>query len=275
MKGLRGGPAPLTLGSLGRPECNGSPFGPATATNSFGMPDTIQTAAIAAGAVVAGAIITAVASSYSARQKIAELELAHQQKLRTDYLSNARLYTQGLYVPLSITLSHLSDSYRAFRNKVDLVVESAPQDAEDAFRSACRQYLSDMQGYFNRGASAFLTIEIEERLLAFNAFLLESLNVTRAVTKFIVEYGFEVGFIPFGRRSFQLARHVQVPTRRVRLLPRGIISAGLGTVGFSYRTSETLAAPIVSRDFEERIVHDLTSLKALIKEVTLGAHVPR
>jgi hypothetical protein len=239
------------------------------------MPDTNQTAAIAAGAVVAGAIITAIASSYSARQKIAELELAHQQKLRTDYLSNARLYTQGLYVPLSVTLSNLSDSYRAFRNKVDLEAEKAPQDAEDSFRFECRRYLGEMQSYFGRGASAFLTIEIEERLLAFNAFLLESLNATQAVTKFVVEYSFEVGFIPFGRKNFQFARNIQVTTSRARFFPRGIISAGLGIVGFSYRTSETLAAPIASRDFEERIVRDLTGLKALIKEVTLGAHVPR
>jgi hypothetical protein len=235
------------------------------------MPDTVQTALVAAGAVVVGALITAVASSYSARQKIAELQLTYEQKLRTDYLSNARLYTQSIYVPLSVTLTQISDSYRAFRNKVDLENETAPIDADAAFRSACEQYLSEMATYFKRGASAFLTTELEERLQAFNSFLVESLSVTQPVTRFVVEYGFDLWMMPFVRRGFQRTREVQLTTRQARIFPRGLTIAGL--VGFRYRVSTTLAAPIASRDFEERVLHDITGLKILIKEVTLGAHL--
>lgn len=199
------------------------------------MPDTIETAIVAAVAVVVGAAVTAFASSYSARQKIAELRLSNDYKVRADYLSNARLYTQSLYVSLSVTLSAFSEDYRTFRNKVDLETGTAPEDAQAVFRAACQRYLEAMRETFERGASAFLTTELEERLLAFNSFLQESLGATEAVTKLIVEYGVDLRFMPFGRQSFHFSRNLQLPTRQSRLLPRGAISAGLGFVGIEYR----------------------------------------
>ena len=69
-----------------------------------------------------------------------------------------------------------------------------------------------------------------------------------------------------------ISRKARLPTKYSRLFPRSSISASLGLIGFSYRGSEILAAPIASRDFEERILNDLTVLRALVKEVTLGAH---
>jgi hypothetical protein len=43
-------------------------------------------------------------------------------------------------------------------------------------------------------------------------------------------------------------------------------------IGFTYRIKEMLCAPITSPEFEERLIGDITALKVLIKEVTLGAH---
>ena len=239
------------------------------------MPDNFETALVAAGAVIIGAALTAAAASYSARQKIREITLANEHKLRADYLSNARLYTQTLYVPLSIAVSRLSLAYRTFRNKVDLENGTAPEEAESLFRDACRAYLDSMRESFERGSSAFLTTELEERFLSFNAFLEESLASTTSLTKLVVEYGVDLRFLPFGGSTFQFSRNIQLPTRHSRLFPRGTISAGLGILGLQYKGSEVLAAPIASRDFEQRALGDMTGLKALIKEVTLGARIAK
>jgi hypothetical protein len=237
------------------------------------MPEPVITALIAALGVAAGSIITGVASAYAARQKITELEVTYNQKLRSDYLSNARLYTQTLYVPLSVTITNLMNSYFSFRAKADLQAAQAPEDAKATFRQACEEFSTEMQQFFDRGASAFLTTELEERLSSFRSFIAESLTVNELVTKMTVQYDFSLYGMPFLPSSFyQLSRNVRLPSKYSRLLPRGAISASLGLIGFSYRGSEILAAPISSRDFEERILKDLAVLKALVKEVTLGAH---
>lgn len=237
------------------------------------MPETLATSLIAAAGVTVGATLTALASAYSARQKIRELEVTYQQKLRSDYLSNARLYTQGLYVPLSIMITNLMNSYLSFRAKADLQAAQAPDDAKTTFRQACEKFSQEMQEQFDRGASAFLTTELDERLSSFSSFIAESLTMNELVTKMTIQYDFGLQGMPFLPSFFySFSRKARLPTKYSRLFPRGAISASLGLIGFSYRGSEILAAPIASRDFEERILNDLTVLKALVKEVTLGAH---
>ena len=50
------------------------------------MDETLLKALIAAGGVVLGAIVAAVASAYSASQKIRALQLEYAQKLQENYL---------------------------------------------------------------------------------------------------------------------------------------------------------------------------------------------
>lgn len=77
------------------------------------MVDTPTTAIVAAGGAVIGAGFTAVASAFTARQKIRELDVAYKQRLQDGYLANARAYTHTLYIPLGITLTKLSEAYLA------------------------------------------------------------------------------------------------------------------------------------------------------------------
>lgn len=64
----------------------------------------ILTAAIAAGAAVIGASVAATASYFNTKHKLKELELAASQRLRENYLSNAREYTT-IYVPIILSIS--------------------------------------------------------------------------------------------------------------------------------------------------------------------------
>ncbi|WP_185976872.1 hypothetical protein [Shewanella psychropiezotolerans] len=49
------------------------------------------------------------------------------------------------------------------------------------------------------------------------------------------------------------------------------MSVSMGGLGVSYEAKEVLAAPLASKDFEERFVRDSHIINVLIKEVTLGA----
>jgi hypothetical protein len=82
------------------------------------MDGTAINALIATAGVVVGALLTALASTYTARQKTREIELAYERKLEENYLANARQYIEGVYAPLSIALTRLSDAYRVCRGQI-------------------------------------------------------------------------------------------------------------------------------------------------------------
>ena len=121
------------------------------------MTNTSATVAlITTGGVVIGATVTAIASAFSARQKIRELEVTYTQRLREGYLANARAYTHALYVPLGIQITRLSNAYLMLRPHIPQDY-AKPEDPQlQLFLTQCREYLSAMDGFFVRGADAFL-----------------------------------------------------------------------------------------------------------------------
>lgn len=69
------------------------------------MSEKVIIGIVAGIAALLGALITSLASAYSSRQKIKEIEIQYQQKLLDTYLTNARSYTNTLYVPLILLLA--------------------------------------------------------------------------------------------------------------------------------------------------------------------------
>lgn len=234
------------------------------------MNDTLTKALVAAGGVILGAVVTALASAYSARQKIKEIELTYQQKLKENYLANARQYTNAVYVPISIELGKLSDQYQNLRKEIDPKTRAVNAERHKQFEQACSEYDKQISNLLERGADAFLTTEFEERLRSFNSFLRASLAAAKPIVRIVMHYSLRLP----GMASISTEHSVasQVEGKLARSLYGQGISFDFWGIGFAYQARELLAAPTTSKEFEGRISEDIPALKFLIKEVTLGAH---
>ncbi|MDY6839839.1 MAG: hypothetical protein SWH78_17915 [Thermodesulfobacteriota bacterium] len=148
------------------------------------MSEKVIIGIVAGLAALLGALITSLASAYSSRQKIKEIEIQYQQKLLDTYLTNARNYTNTLYVPLILLLGKLGDAYQQFRKDLDIDTEAVSQDSKTAFENACREFDKKLQDLFEKGADAFLTTQLEERLRSFRLFIINSLEANEPVGGF-------------------------------------------------------------------------------------------
>jgi hypothetical protein len=231
-------------------------------------PNALFIAIIAACGVGAGAGVTALAAAYAARQKIREVELTYEQKLRDNYLSNARQYTNGIYVPISMALRKLGDAYKTFQ--ADREIDDEAQ-AEARFREACDAYESSINELFEKGADAFLTTQLEERLVSFNSFLRASLKADEEIAIAVLTYEMALPVAPW----ISTARSIKKELRGKWAQRFGSNSMSLRVLGAGMYldTTETVAAPLTSDAFERRFSIDVTAIKYLIKEVTLGAHI--
>jgi hypothetical protein len=223
------------------------------------MDDTVLVAIVAGVAGVLGAVVTAVLSHLSARHKIKELEVAYTQKLRETYLQNAREYTKAIYVPLTLALSRLSDEYAAFAS------DSASGPAQDKFKAAIETFVAGVQTLRDRGAEAFLTNELEEKLRSFLDFLRESLTATQPVVKALLHY--RVGFAGFDAHTTRAFKFVG---RAGALWKAPRMSLSFAGIGFAYEADTLVAGPIDSNEFGARFVGDCGDIRFLVKEVTLG-----
>jgi hypothetical protein len=229
------------------------------------MDDTILKLIIGAAGAIAGALAAAAANMYVANRKIKEIELAYIYKLQDGYLENARKFTGEVYVPINILLTKLSNAYDGFRAKVNFEENKVPEGSHNFFIGQCRNYLSEIDQLFDRGADAYLTTILDNCLRDFNSFIRESVGVDVPNVKSIFEAG--AAMLPFslGMKRFELTSR----SRTALLAPQFSIRFAGFALGY---TKEILAAPLKSREFEQRFQTDVLALKSLIKEVTLGSH---
>jgi len=207
------------------------------------MDDSTFKVLIAFAGAVIGALTAAAANMYAASRRIKEMEVSYTFKLRDGYLENARKLTAEVYVPLNIALTKLSAAYDMFRARIDFDANTVPEGSHNFFVGQCRNYLNTVDELFDRGADAYLTTDLDAKLREFNSFIRESTCAETTTTKNVFEAA--DGWLPFGSRT------------------------GLGY------SREVLAAPLKSRTFEKKFQIELTRLKTLIKDVTLGSHERR
>ncbi|MFE1994120.1 hypothetical protein [Streptomyces parvulus] len=213
-------------------------------------------ALIAALGTLFGVVVTVVGSIYAANKKVKELELTYQQKLQEAYLQNARAYLESVYLPLHVAVSKLAAAYEAFRAYIDFDAGAVESFRADDFRASVQGYNSALDSLFDRGASAFLTVDLEQRLESFNEFLRRSLSATEVRSKTLVNFS----YMGMGQEAlFETRRKMHPMSMRLMLMRFSL-------------DSQVMFAPVYAREFEDRFISDLAVLRTLIKEVTLGAH---
>lgn len=226
-----------------------------------------QTALIAAAASVATALVTAAATTYASRVRIREVRLTYDQKLHENYLTSARAYTNSIYVPLSIALSRLSTAFVTFRDSLDQETREPGPGAAEAFTRGVDEFLAAIDDLTSRGADAFLTRQLEDEIISLTTFLRKSPSAETPRASVVLEYRVGLGGLSASATRETTGAVAKAAYRASKL------SFGVLGFGASYRVGKLLEAPLTSPEFEQRMVEDLASVKMLIKEVTLGAHV--
>lgn len=229
------------------------------------------TVLVGAIAAVAGAIAAGLANAYAARQRVKEIEVIYLQKLKDGYLENARKLTAEVYIPLSVTLTNLANSYDRFSGWIDYDAEISVEGFREDFLTDCLRYLSTVDDLMRRGADAYLTTALDEELQFFTNFIRDSMDAQelhrkRVMRALVTTDGLRFMFFgfPYFRYQFDLAEKAAGKLR----LP----AFDVGLFGLKLAYSERIySAKIELRDFEARIRATIPALKALIKEVTLGS----
>ena len=231
------------------------------------MNEAVVKALIAAGSAILGAIVAAAAKGYAAKQKLQEIKLSYEQRLHEGYLEKAREYTQGVYVPLSIALTQLNFDFQILLSQ-KTKNGSIPSNSLQNFQKSSNQFQETIKDLAERGANAFLTTELDEKLQSFCSFL----NSSSSTTESVVQQKFEF-ILPFIGSSYHSEISRELKGKWARLLRSKKVSYSLNLIdiGFSYEAEEILAAPLGTGDFEMRFTRDVRLLNILIKEVTLGA----
>jgi hypothetical protein len=232
---------------------------------------TPVTAIIAAAGVVVGALLTAVAAAYSSRMKIQEIVFTYQQKLQDSYLENARSYTRTIYVPLSIAVYQLTRSYESFRGTIDFDTGKTSSDYKEVFEKEALSFLNQFDLLVERGAAAFLTSALEQRLADFTSFLRASLTADAVLKQSIFTLAGRK--LEYSSNRGAMLRATLIDTAAAAVSSLSILAPMTG-LPFPQVTREVriLSAPLTSREFEQRIITEMTTLNYLIKEVTLGSH---
>ena len=216
-------------------------------------------AIIAASAAILGGFIAATASLLNTRHKLKEMELAASQKLRENYLQNAREYTKGIYVPLSLSVSRLYDAFGTYQ------ISIAAPSARPAFASSVEVFLAEVRRLRDSGAEAFLTNELEDRLRHFCEFLLASLTASAVVRRAVIGYRVGYGGLAVADSSELILKGKNALWWRSPKLSVSFLGMGL-----TYEAQVILAAPIDSVEFNQHLVSTSSEIRILVKEVTLG-----
>lgn len=223
----------------------------------------VTVALIAAASAIVGALLGSISKGYSAAQKLKEIQYEHERREQTGYLASAREFTQAIYVPLSITSANLKRAYD------DFIAKEGNEEDKHEFVQEIEKFLSEIDDLLSRGASAFLTTELDEVLISFCAFLRQSMKADRTVLKTVFSYNFSSSLLSASTKS-RIVR--EVPGGKFKTFRIPHISANFGGIGLSFEASEILSASLPSEDFQQRFARDIYALNVLVKEVTLGAN---
>jgi hypothetical protein len=196
----------------------------------------VTVAAAAVGAIAAGVI-----NAYAANRKIKEVELQYLYKLRDGYLDNARKVAGVVYIPISVALTSLFNSYERFAANIGTTAAVTEKGFRDDFETECLRYLGTIDDLLARGADAYLTTNLDEELNDFTNFVRNSLDAAGVKKRRILGTHFNL----FGFSASPTATAEEIATTRISRLtipPFQLRLFGLG-LRLSY-SEKVLAAPL-------------------------------
>jgi hypothetical protein len=142
--------------------------------------------------------------------------------------------------------------------------QSQPEPAMRRFKEDCWLFINTVDNLFLRGATAVLTIRLDEDVTNFVSFLRESLTSEQIVKRIVRTRSWPAMVVDAGQTV-------------AGLIAAGAL-AGIGTptsqlLEFGVRSKpEIAAAPIGSYEFEELFLVYINVMKSGIKQVTLGGY---
>ncbi|MCD1643094.1 hypothetical protein [Aurantimonas coralicida] len=220
-------------------------------------------------ATILAAIVAGAAGYATAGWRVREIRLAYEQKIRDNYLENARQVGADLYVPLAIAIAKLNERYYQLRVHANFETIWAPPGAINRFKGAVSSFNAELENLISRGATAYLTLDLESELSSFQSFLRESVNAEDVTRKYTLEASLS-GFInPIRYRGKIKDTGILVGISRASAAAVPL-SMGLGPINLENR-QEIISAPLASKEFEQRYKEGSLLISSLIKEVTLGS----
>lgn len=224
---------------------------------------TIMVALIGVLSVTLSALIGALVSRWHTAAKFQEelqkLRLERFNEQKDSYLGNAREQIGTVYVPLSAELAALKAVFQNY-----LYQDKTPEHLAK-FGAQVDHFINELQDLELRGATAYVTTDLEDLLIKFVVFLRASRNSSKTVVD--VTYNFNLGILGFGFHQGG-TRRSEFPKINSKKFSASIAVAGIGA---DVRVSDVIQAPIASEDFQARFERDSYRLSLLIKEVTLGS----
>lgn len=214
------------------------------------------------------ALVGVLAGYITASWKIREIKLTYEQKRRDSYLENARRVSDKVYIPLAVAISKLSRAYTEFivNTDFDNLVSVEFEAAAVQFKKECEDFENIVYDLLQRGASAYLTLALENELNSFSLFIKSSMDATNVIQKtvlspILLNKSFPIVQYRSDHKSLQsIAKYLKIV---LSVVPLGPFSLEI--------ESKILAAPFSSRAFEDRFQSGVLLIGALIKEVTLGS----
>lgn len=226
---------------------------------------TIIVAAIGIITVIVSGVVARWQAGGAFRREVERYQLERNNQLSEEYLKRAREHADTVYIPLSSEIARLKGSFNSYlfngKNDEDLV----------QFNKDINSFTSETQRLYEKGASAFITTELEETILSFVTFLRASKNAVQAEQEVVFNYN--VGFwgLPFASVAGS-TRAVSKPDAHLIRLTKLIRRSSIRVPGFAIeiRQIETVKAPLNSELFQEKFSRDAHLISVLVKEVMLG-----
>lgn len=149
--------------------------------------------------------------------------MAYELKTRDAYLENARKTTSEIHGPLAVDISSLNRSFSQYSLRIDSNDRSVPPGSTNQFKGAVREFVNVIDAFMGRGASAYLTLNLESELGEFTAFLTNSLDAVETVRKLTISPSFRnfaMTSVYYGRGwRLSLASQAFGTLSSIRLLP--------------------------------------------------------
>lgn len=210
-----------------------------------------------------GALVSRWHTASKFRDEVHKLRLQRLNEQNDSYLENARQQIGAVYVPLSAELAALKAAYQNY-----LYQEKSAERLKH-FETQIEQFVDKLQELELRGATAYVTTDLEELLIKFVVFLRASQVAGGTVVD--VTYDFSVRFLGLGFQQTG-SKRASVSKATSKGFSASLSAAGIGA---DVRVSDIISAPIDTEDFQARFERDSYRLSLLIKEVTLGSAARR